>query len=82
MAWTEDDVASYESVFGELTMDIDGSVRRSFPWPAWAITTRIDTSAYWRTTWEAASPTAVSSSEAMSASNTILGRWGRLALVA
>jgi LmbE family N-acetylglucosaminyl deacetylase len=55
MAWTDDQVTPYEDAFGELAMEIDGEVRRSSPWPAWSITTKIDTSAYWRTTWEAIS---------------------------
>jgi LmbE family N-acetylglucosaminyl deacetylase len=38
----------YESIFGELVMHIDGVERRTFPWPDWAITTRIDTSDYWQ----------------------------------
>jgi LmbE family N-acetylglucosaminyl deacetylase len=55
MAWTEDCVAAYEEMFGELVMEIDGSLRRSAPWPAWALTTQIDASAHWRTAWEAIS---------------------------
>jgi LmbE family N-acetylglucosaminyl deacetylase len=55
MAWTEDDAAIYESVFGKLEMTIDGERRRSAPWPDWAITTLIDTSDYWRLCWEAVS---------------------------
>jgi LmbE family N-acetylglucosaminyl deacetylase len=55
MAWTDECVAAYESVFGELAMEIGGTVRRSTPWPAWALTTHIDTSAYWRQTWKAIS---------------------------
>jgi hypothetical protein len=55
MAWTQKCVDFYEEVFGELVMNIEGSVRRSTPWPEWALTTRIDTSAHWRRAWEAIS---------------------------
>jgi hypothetical protein len=36
-------------------MQIEGSERRSSPWPAWALTTVIDARAHWRTAWEAIS---------------------------
>jgi LmbE family N-acetylglucosaminyl deacetylase len=53
MAWAEEDVALYQSAFGELTMQINGHRRGSAPWQEWAITTRIDASAHWRQAWEA-----------------------------
>ena len=34
-------------------MQIDGRERRATAWPEWAITTRIDTSAYWQQVWQA-----------------------------
>ena len=34
-------------------MLIDGVERRAVPWPHWAISTWIDTSAHWETVWEA-----------------------------
>ena len=43
----------YMPVFGELVMHIDGAERRAHPWVNWAITTRIDSSAYWRRVWQA-----------------------------
>jgi LmbE family N-acetylglucosaminyl deacetylase len=49
MAETEDQFAVYQSAFGELVMDIDGVKRGMVTWPAWAVTTRIDTWKYWRT---------------------------------
>lgn len=55
MAWTDDDVSGYEEIFGTLRMEIDGMTRSSTPWPAWAVTTRIDTAAYWQRAWEAVS---------------------------
>jgi LmbE family N-acetylglucosaminyl deacetylase len=53
MAWTADDMALYESAFGELTMQINGQQRGSVTWPEWAITTRVDASAHWRRAWTA-----------------------------
>ena len=53
MAWPQDKFAAYESVFGELVMNIDGVERRTAPWPGWAITTLIDTEAHWPTVWQA-----------------------------
>ncbi len=55
MAWPKDKFAAYESVFGELVMNVNGVERRTSPWPNWAITTLIDTTAYWPTVWRAVS---------------------------
>jgi LmbE family N-acetylglucosaminyl deacetylase len=55
MAWPKDKWAAYQSVFGDLVMHVDGVERRSAPWPDWAITTLIDTEAYWPTVWRAVS---------------------------
>lgn len=55
MAWTQDDVDLYQRAFGDLVMDIEGEERRSYPWPEWSITTRIDAPDDWRTAWEAIS---------------------------
>jgi LmbE family N-acetylglucosaminyl deacetylase len=44
---------AYQSVFGEVVMQIDGVERRGVAWPEWAITTRIDIKAYRQTVWEA-----------------------------
>lgn len=44
---------AYEQAFGELVMNIDGVDRRVVPWPHWSISTWIDTSAHWKTVWEA-----------------------------
>ena len=49
--YTADDAASlalYSSLFGELVMHVDGVARTWAGWPEWAITTRLDTDAYWR----------------------------------
>ncbi len=55
MAWPTDKFAAYESVFGALVMNVDGVERRTSPWPNWAVTTFIDTAAYWPTVWRAVS---------------------------
>ncbi len=55
MADRKDLIAAYQSVFGDITMTIDGVVRGAMPWEDWAITTRIDTAPYWRQVWQAAS---------------------------
>jgi len=44
---------AYQSVFGEVVMHIDGVERRGVVWPEWEITTRIATSEYRKTLWEA-----------------------------
>ena len=43
----------YMPIFGELVMYIDGAERSPLPWINWAITTRIDTSAYCWHVWRA-----------------------------
>ena len=57
MTFTEADIAAYESVMGELVMNIDGVERRSMGWPEWAITTDVDAGDYWETVWQAVSAT-------------------------
>lgn len=52
---TTDVLDIYEDAFGELIMQIDGQVRRPVGWTEWAITTKIDTSNYWKQVWEAVS---------------------------
>jgi LmbE family N-acetylglucosaminyl deacetylase len=49
MAETADVFAVYQSVFGDLVMQIDGVNRGIVAWPDWSVTTRIDTWKYWRT---------------------------------
>lgn len=43
----------YQAAFGDLVMHIDGVERRAVTWPDWAITTRVDTTAYWQQIWQA-----------------------------
>jgi len=54
-AWTQTKWAAYESVFGNLVINIDGTERHTEPWPDWAITTVIHTETYWPTAWKAVS---------------------------
>ncbi len=44
---------AYQSVFGEVVMQIDGVERREVVWPEWAITTRIDTREQRQRVWQA-----------------------------
>jgi LmbE family N-acetylglucosaminyl deacetylase len=53
MAWTAEDVREYEQPFGEFVMHINGSERRSIPWPEWSITTRIEAYDTWQRVWDA-----------------------------
>lgn len=54
-AETREELAVYESAFGELVMHVDGEERRATGWQPWAITTHVDTEAYWQQVWEAIS---------------------------
>jgi LmbE family N-acetylglucosaminyl deacetylase len=51
--WTAAEHAMYAAAFGEFVMPVDGVDRRDVGWPDWSITTRLDTTDYWRATWEA-----------------------------
>ena len=53
MAWDEAVWAAYRHAFGDLVARVDGVERRASPWPAWAVTTVIDTSAHRDTIWRA-----------------------------
>jgi len=44
---------AYEATFGRLVMPVDRVERRFTAWPEWAITTRIETAAYWQRVWQA-----------------------------
>lgn len=46
---------AYQAAFGDLVIRVDNRERRATPWPEWSITTRVDTSAYWRQVWQAIS---------------------------
>jgi LmbE family N-acetylglucosaminyl deacetylase len=53
MAWRNDKWEAYQAAFRKLTSMVDGVPRQAAPWPDWAVTTEIDTSAYWPVVWKA-----------------------------
>jgi len=53
MAWTKTKWAAYQDAFKDLKYNVDGVERRAEPWPDWEITTEVDTTAHWKTVWEA-----------------------------
>ncbi len=54
-AWPPAAMAAYEAAFRKLISRVDGVDREARGWPAWAITTVIDTRACWDTVWRAVS---------------------------
>jgi LmbE family N-acetylglucosaminyl deacetylase len=55
IAWPVAAWDAYQSAFKKLVAMVDGEERQALPWPAWAITTAIDTRAHWPTVWQAIS---------------------------
>jgi LmbE family N-acetylglucosaminyl deacetylase len=55
VAWPESTWAAYQAAFRKLLSTVDGVERQAVPWPDWAITTVIDTRAFWPTVWRAVS---------------------------
>jgi len=55
MAWPEAKVLAYQEAFKKLTSTVDGVERETHPWPAWSITTVIDTRTVWPVVWRAVS---------------------------
>ncbi|MSP14496.1 MAG: PIG-L family deacetylase [Chloroflexi bacterium] len=53
MADNKEMLAILKPAIGDLSMEVDGVVRRALGWEGWAITTRIDADAYWPTAWQA-----------------------------
>src|SRR5262249_17976069 len=49
----EEKWTAYQTAFKQLTVTVDGVLRRAVPWPGWAITTVVDTAAHWPTVWQA-----------------------------
>jgi LmbE family N-acetylglucosaminyl deacetylase len=45
--WTTTEFVAYRAVFGDVAIDVDGTLRAFFFWPDWAVTTWLDTSDYW-----------------------------------
>ena len=52
-AFLQAEQTPYETTFGRLLMPVDGAERGFTAWPEWAVTTRIDISAYWQQVWQA-----------------------------
>jgi LmbE family N-acetylglucosaminyl deacetylase len=55
LAWRNNKWNVYQAAFRKLTSMVDGVERQATPWPDWAVTTEIDTAAFWPTVWEAVS---------------------------
>jgi len=53
LAWNDAAWKAYESVFKKLVFTVDGIERRATPWPDWALTTVVDTRAWWPAVWRA-----------------------------
>ena len=53
LAWRKNKWEAYQTAFRKLTSMVDGVQRQATPWPDWAVTTEIDTSAYWPIVWKA-----------------------------
>ena len=53
MAWAQGKWEAYQAAFRNLMVTVDGCERQASPWPAWAVTTRIDTRPFWPRVWRA-----------------------------
>jgi LmbE family N-acetylglucosaminyl deacetylase len=53
LAWRKNTWEAYQSAFRKLTSMVDSVERQATPWPDWAVTTEIDTSAFWPIVWKA-----------------------------
>jgi len=53
LAWRNDKWAAYQAALRKLTFTVDGVERVAVPWPDWALTTELDTSAVWPIVWKA-----------------------------
>jgi len=54
MAWRSGKWSAYQAALRKLTSQVDGVERQATPWPDWAVTTEIDTSARWPVVWRGA----------------------------
>jgi LmbE family N-acetylglucosaminyl deacetylase len=54
-AWPESTWTAYQAAIRRLVSTVDGVERQATPWADWAITTVVDTSAFWPTVWRAVS---------------------------
>ena len=55
IAWPDSTWTAYQTAVRTLFSTVDGVERHATPWPEWAITTVIDTRAFWSTVWQAVS---------------------------
>ena len=55
MAWPPGKWVAYQAALKDLKSKVDGVERRATPWPDWAVTALIDTSAHWARVWRAVS---------------------------
>ena len=53
MAWPPKKWEAYQAAFKSLGTTVDGVRRVASPWPAWSITTVVDTGETWEQTWRA-----------------------------
>ena len=53
LAWRDSKWQVYQAAFRKLTAMVDGVERQATPWPDWAVTTEIETSAWWPIVWKA-----------------------------
>jgi LmbE family N-acetylglucosaminyl deacetylase len=55
IAWSTKKWTAYQAALRKLVVAVDGEERQAVPWPEWAITTVVDTSAVWPAVWRAVS---------------------------
>src|SRR5262249_12650494 len=55
IAWSAPKWAAYETALRKLVCHVDGEERQVVPWPAWGITTVLDTREVWPVVWRAVS---------------------------
>src|SRR3954447_26015226 len=55
LAWRTDKWAAYQAALRKLAIVVDGVERQATPWPDWAVTTEIETSAFAAQVWRAVS---------------------------
>ena len=53
LAWRNSKWEAYQAAFRKLTSMVDGVQRQATPWPDWAVTTEVNTSAVWPIVWQA-----------------------------
>jgi len=53
LAWSPGKWEAYQQPFKRLVSQVDGAEPQAAPWPDWAITTVIDTAAFWPVVWRA-----------------------------